>query len=30
MFEAAYYSEIIRAGIQIFLVVSLAPRWRWE
>lgn len=29
MFEAAYYSEIIRAGIQSISVVSRAPRWRW-
>ncbi len=31
MFEAAYYSEIIRAGIpKYFLRASPAPRWRWD
>ncbi|STW45885.1 glutamate Aspartate transport system permease protein GltK [Klebsiella pneumoniae] len=29
MFEAAYYSEIIRAGIQSISRASPAPRWRW-
>ncbi len=30
MFEAAYYSEIIRAGIQSISAASPAPRWRWD
>lgn len=29
MFEAAYYSEIIRAGIQSISGVNPTPHWRW-